>query len=47
MAQTELHKKKRAKNYMVLGLIVVFMIIFYMITVIRLTEGVNNTVVGG
>lgn len=42
----DLHKKKRAKNYMVLGLIVLFMVIFYLITIVRLTEGMNNAVGG-
>lgn len=41
MPITDLHKQKRAKNLMVLGLIGVFMVIFYMITIVRLTEGMN------
>ncbi len=46
MAKTELHKKKRAKNYMVLGIIALFMLAFYFITVIRLGEGIKNAAGG-
>ena len=46
MPLTELHKKKRAKNFMVLGIIVVMMVVFYMITIIRLTEGVKASMGG-
>lgn len=39
MPITDLHKKKRFKNFAVLAAIVAFMAIVFMITVIRLTQG--------
>ena len=40
MPITELHKKKRAKNFAVLAAIVLFMVIVFGITIVRLTAGI-------
>lgn len=39
MPLTDLHKKRRLKNFAVLAALVVFMLILFAITVIRLSPG--------
>ena len=41
MPITELHKKKKAKNLAVLAAIIVFMLIVFAITIIRLKAGLS------
>lgn len=41
MPITPLHKKKLFKNLAVLAAIIVFMLIVYAITVVRLSQGMN------
>lgn len=37
MPLTDLHKKRRVKNFAVLGALVIFMVILFVITLIRLS----------
>ena len=39
MQHSDLHKKKKAKNYAVLAAIVVFMLTIFFVTIIRIKEG--------
>ena len=41
MPITDLHKKKRSKNIAVLIAIIVFMVIIFAVTVIRLQAGIS------
>lgn len=41
MPHSELHKRKRMKNFAVLGAIILFMVIVFFVTVIRLKMGLE------
>lgn len=39
MGITELHKKKRAKNYMILGALAAWFVLIWVITMVKIANG--------
>ena len=46
MPLTDLHKKRRFKNFAVLGALVVFILIIFAVTIVRLKLGSAETMAG-
>lgn len=47
MAEGDLHKKKRAKNLMVLGLIAAWCLLIFLITIVRMASAAELPCAGG